>query len=88
MLEDAFYGFKGKGRLGETELLELICMIARVLGRGSLHAGTLVCQGSHWFYVGSARAAAAYKACINVLLSSQQLHCSCALGPSRVLGAW
>ena len=45
-----------------------------VLGRGSLNAGTLVCQVFHWFYVGSPRATTSYKACINVLLSSEKLH--------------
>ena len=68
MFQDAFYGFKLKGR--ETQLLQ----IARVLGRGSLNAGTLVCQVFHWFYVGSPRATTSYKACINALLSSDKLH--------------
>ena len=68
MFQDAFNGFKVKGR--EMELLT----IARVLGRGSPNAGTLVCQVFHWFYVGSPRATTSYKACINVLLSSKKLY--------------
>ena len=68
VFQDAFNGFKLKGR--ETQLLQ----IARVLGRGSLNAGTLVCQVFHWFYVGNPRATTSYKACINALLSSDKLH--------------
>ena len=68
MFQDAFDGWILKGR--ETQLLQ----IARVLGRGSLNAGTLVCQVFHWFYVGSPRATTSYKACINALLSSDKLH--------------
>ena len=68
VFQDAFDGFKVRGR--ETQLLQ----IARVLGRGSLNAGTLVCQVFHWFYVGSPRATTSYKACINALLSSDKLH--------------
>ena len=68
VFQDAFGGFKVKGR--EMELLH----IARVLGRGSLNAGTLVGQGFHWFYMGAPRATTSYKACINVLLSSDKLH--------------
>ena len=48
--------------------------IARVLGRGCLNAGTLVGQVFHWFYVGAPRATTSYRACINVLLSSDKLH--------------
>ena len=48
--------------------------IARVLGRGSLNAGTLVGQVLHWVYVGAPRATTSYRACINVLLSSNKLH--------------
>ena len=61
VVQDAFDGFKVKGR--EIELLH----IARVLGRGSLNAGTLVGQVFHWFYVGAPRAHAttSYKACIH-----------------------
>ena len=47
VFQDAFGAFKLKGR--EAQLLQ----IASVLGRGSLNAGTLVCQVFHWFYVGS-----------------------------------
>ena len=47
----------------------LVCSV-----RGSLNAGTLVCQVFHWFYVGAPRATTSYKACINVLLSSDKLH--------------
>ena len=68
MFQDAFGAFKLKGR--ETQLLQ----IASVLGRGSLSAGTLVCQVFHWFYVGSPRATTSYKACISALLSSDKLH--------------
>jgi len=68
VFQDAFDAFKLKGR--ETQLLQ----IANVLGRGSLSAGTLVCQVFHWFYVGSPRATTSYRACINVLLSSDKLH--------------
>ena len=68
VFQDAFDGWILKGR--ETQLLQ----IARVLGRGSLNAGTLVCQVFHWFYVGSPRATTSYKACINALLSSDKLH--------------
>ena len=68
MFQNAFGGFSVKGR--ETQLLQ----IARVLGRGSLNAGTLVCQVFHRFYVGSPRATTSYKACINALLSSDKLH--------------
>ena len=68
MSQDAFDGWILKGR--ETQLLQ----IARVLGRGSLNAGTLVCQVFHWFYVGPPRATTSYKACINALLSSGKLH--------------
>jgi len=67
-LEDAFDGFKVKGR--DMELLH----IARVLGRGCLNTGTLVGQVLHWFYVGAPRATTSYRACINVLLSSNKLH--------------
>ena len=34
--------------------------IARVLGRGSLNTGALVCQVFHWFYVGAPRATTSY----------------------------
>ena len=68
VFQDAFDGFKVKGR--DRELLQ----IARVLGRGCLNAGTLVGQVFHWFYVGSPRATTSYRACINVLLSSDKLH--------------
>ena len=68
VFQDAFDGFKVKGR--DMELLH----IARVLGRGSLNAGTLVGQVLHWFYVGAPRATTSYRACINVLLSSNKLH--------------
>ena len=72
MFQDAFDGFQiyilMKGR--DTQLLQ----IARVLGRGSPNAGTLVCQVSHWFYVGNPRATASYKACISALLPSDKLH--------------
>ena len=68
MFQDAFDGSQIKGR--ETQLLQ----IARVLGRGSLNAGTLVCQVFHWFHVGAPCATTSYKACINVLLSSNKLH--------------
>ena len=68
VFQDAFGGFNVKGR--DLELLR----IARVLGRGSLNAGTLVCQVFHWLYVGAPRATTSYKACINVLLSSDKLH--------------
>ena len=67
VFQDAFGGFQVKGR--EMELLH----IARVIGRGSLNAGTLVSQVFHWFCVGAPRATASYKACINVLLSSDKL---------------
>jgi len=67
-LQNAFDGFKVKGR--DRELLQ----IARVLGRGCLKAGTLVGQVFHWFYVGAPRATTSYRACINVLLSSDKLH--------------
>ena len=70
MFQDAFDGFKLKGRELETQLLQIAC----VLGRGSLNAGTLVCQVFHWFYVGNPRATTSYKACINALLSSDKLH--------------
>ena len=70
VFRDAFDGFKVKRR--EIELLK----IAQALGRGSLNAGTLVYQVFHWFYVGALRdrATTSYKACINVLLSSNLLH--------------
>ena len=68
MFQDAFDGFQIKGR--EIELLK----IARALGRGCLNAGTLVGQVFHWFYVGNPRATTSYRACINVLLSSDKLH--------------
>ena len=70
VFQDAFDGFKVKGR--DMELLH----IARVLGRGCLNTGTLVGQVLHWFYVGAPRAHAttSYRACINVLLSSNKLH--------------
>ena len=68
VFQDAFDGFQVKGR--EMELLH----VARVLGRGSLNAGTLVGQVFHWFYVGAPRVTTSYKACINVLLSSDKLH--------------
>ena len=61
VFQDAFDGFKVKGR--DRELLH----IARVLGRGSLNAGTLVGQVLHWFYMGALRATTSYRACINVL---------------------
>ena len=48
--------------------------IARVIRHGSLNAGTLVWQVFHRFYVGAPRATTSYKACINVLLSSKNLH--------------
>ena len=68
VFQDAFEGFEVKGR--EMELLQIV----QVLGRGSLNAGTLVCQVFHWFYVGAPRATTSYEACINVLLSTKQLH--------------
>ena len=68
VFQDAFNGSKVKGR--EPQLLQIAC----VLGRGSLNAGTLVCQVFHWFYVGSPRATASYKACISALLSSDKSH--------------
>ena len=68
VFQDAFDGFKVKGR--DMQLLH----IARVLGRGCLNAGTLVGQVLHWFYVGAPRATTSYRACINVLLSSNKLH--------------
>ena len=68
VFQDAFGAFKLTGR--ETQLLQ----IASELGRGSLSAGTLVCQVFHWFYVGSPRATTSYKACISALLSSDKLH--------------
>ena len=68
VFQDAFDGFKGKGR--DSELLQ----IARALGRGCLKAGTLVGQVFLWFYVGNPRATTSYRACINVLLSSDKWH--------------
>ena len=71
-LVDCFHSNCFKGR--EIELLH----IARVIGRGSLNAGTmagtLAGQVFHWVYVGAPCATTSYKACINVLLSSEKLH--------------
>ena len=69
-LQDQFGGFKLVGK--ESMLLR----IASILGRGSLNAGTFVVQVFHWFYVGRPRAATSYRACVNVLLSSEKVHIS------------
>lgn len=66
--ENQFGGFKLVGK--ESMLLR----IASILGRGSLNAGTFVVQVFHWFYVGRPRATTSYRACINVLLSSEKVH--------------
>ena len=67
-LQDQFGGFKLVGK--DSMLLR----IANVLGRGSLNAGTFVAQVFHWLYVGRPRAATSYRACVNVLLSSEKYH--------------
>ena len=67
-LQDQFGGFKLVGK--DSMLLR----IANVLGRGSLNAGTFVVQVFHWFYVGRPRATTSYRACVNVLLSSEKVH--------------
>lgn len=68
--EDQLGGFKLIGK--DSILLH----IANILGRGSLNAGTLVAQVFHWFYVGSPRTTTSYRACANVLLSSEKVHLS------------
>jgi len=66
--EDQFGGFKVVGK--DSMLLR----VASILGRGSLNAGTFVAQVFHWFHVGRPRATTSYRACINVLLSSEKVH--------------
>jgi len=67
-LQDQFGGFKVVGK--DSMLLR----VASILGRGSLNAGTFVAQVFHWFHVGRPRATTSYRACINVLLSSEKVH--------------
>jgi hypothetical protein len=69
-LQDQFGGFKLVGK--DSMLLR----VASILGRGSLNAGTFVAQVFHWFYVnvGRPRATTSYRACVNVLLSSEKVH--------------
>ena len=69
-LQDQFGGFKLVGKNS------MLLRIAKVLGKGSLNAGTFVVQVFHWFYVGRPRATTSYRACVNVLLSSSKLHLS------------
>ena len=54
----------------------MLLRIAKVLGKGSLNAGTFVVQVFHWFYVGRPRATTSYRACVNVLFSSSKVHVS------------
>lgn len=68
--DDQFGGFKLVGKNS------MLLRIAKVLGKGSLNAGTFVVQVFHWFYVGRPRATTSYRACVNVLLSSSKLHLS------------
>ena len=67
-MQDQFGGSKLVGK--DSMLLR----VASILGRGSLNAGTFVAQVFHWFYVGRPRATTSYRACINVLLSSEKVH--------------
>ena len=68
LLQEQFGGFKLVGKN------PMLLRIAKVLGKGSLNAGTFVAQVFHWFYVGRPRDTTSYRACINVLLSSSKVH--------------
>ena len=58
----------------KTSYYSMLLRIASTLGRGSPNTGTFVVQVFHWFYVGSPRATTSYRACVNVLLSSEKVH--------------
>jgi len=70
--ENQFGGFKLVGK----DSISMPLWITTILGRGSLNAGTFVAQVFHWFYVGLPRATTSYRACVNVLFSSKQVHLS------------